>query len=84
VLAERERIDPAAYQERLERIGELFSTMMATVTELSTRRCPYRDASDNCTAQFGCRNQRFPEGKGGPKLCGGDDKLDYRSAWETP
>ena len=80
---EPERIDPAAYQEQLDRLGELFSSMIATATEVSKHCCPYRNRHDECTAQFGCRNQRWPEGREGPKLCGGDDKLDYRSAWET-
>jgi hypothetical protein len=78
-----EPIDPAAYQERLDRLGELFSSMIATAGELSTRRCPYKNRFDECTAGFGCRNQRSPREPGGLKLCGGDDKLDYRSAWET-
>ena len=55
-------------------------------------RCPYKDRHDRCTAAFGCRNQRRPEA-GDPRfasgadrlrfLCAGDDKLDYRSAWEV-
>jgi len=78
-----EPIDPAAYQARLDRISELFSSMIATATELSTRRCPYKNRFDQCTAGFGCRNQRPPREPGELKVCGGDDKLDYRSAWET-
>jgi hypothetical protein len=75
-------VDPEAYQARLDRISELFASMIDTATELSTRRCPYKDRLDRCTAGFGCRNQRWPEGRDGAKMCGGDDKLDYRSAWE--
>jgi hypothetical protein len=75
-------VDPAAYQERLDRMTELFTSMMATVDELSTRRCPYKNRFDECTAHFGCRNQRKPEREGGLKRCAGDDRLDYRSAWE--
>jgi hypothetical protein len=78
-----ERIDPGAYQERLDRIGELFTSMIATATELSTRRCPYKNRFDQCTASFGCRNQRPPRQEGELKVCGGDDRLDYRSAWDV-
>lgn len=78
-----ETIDPAAYQERLDRIGEIFSSMMTTVAGLSTRRCPYKNRFDQCTARFGCRNQRKPADPAQLKDCGGDDKLDYRSAWDT-
>jgi hypothetical protein len=78
-----QRIDPAEIQKRLDEISELFSSMMVTVNELSTRRCPYKNRFDQCTAGFGCRNQRKPRNPGELKVCGGDDKLDYRSAWET-
>ena len=78
-----ETIDRHVYQERLDRIGEIFSTMMTTVEDLTGRRCPYKNRFDQCTAQFGCRNQRQPEDPTQLKVCGGDDKLDYRSAWDT-
>ena len=78
-----ERIDPDAYRERVERITGLFSSMMVTVEDLTGRRCPYKNRFDQCTANFGCRNQRKPLAPGELKVCGGDDKLDYRSAWET-
>jgi hypothetical protein len=78
-----EQVDAGAYRERLDRLSELFGSMMVTVAELSTRRCPYKNRFDQCTASFGCRNQRRPREPGELKVCGGDDKLDYRSAWET-
>jgi hypothetical protein len=78
-----EPVDPAAWQQRLDRIGELFGAMIETATVQSTHRCPYKNRLDQCTAQFGCRNQRKPRNPGELKVCGGDDKLDYRSAWET-
>jgi hypothetical protein len=76
-------ITPEQYQERLDRIGELFGSMQLTVNDLIGRRCPYKNRFDQCTANFGCRNQRRPREPGELKVCGGDDKLDYRSAWET-
>lgn len=78
-----QRIDAAEYRLRLERIGELFASMMDRAAELSTHRCPYRNRLDRCTAQFGCRNQRRAAQPGELKACGGDEALDYRSAWET-
>jgi hypothetical protein len=78
-----EPIDPKAYQERLDRIGEIFSTMMVTVDDLVGKRCPYKNRFDQCTAGFGCRNQLKPRNPGELRVCGGDDKLDYRSAWES-
>ena len=78
-----EPIDPEAYRERIARIEELFGSMIETAMEVSTHRCPYKNRFDECTAAFGCRNQRRPASPDGLKVCGGDDKLDYRSAWET-
>ena len=78
-----ERINLDDYQERLDRITDLFSDMMQKADELSTRRCPYKNRFDHCTAKFGCRNQHPPTVEGQTHLCVVDDKLDYRSAWET-
>ncbi len=60
------RIDPRGRtRQRLDRlIGDLHRRCMATVDDLSTRRCPYKNRHDRCTAQFGCRNQRKPHGHG--------------------
>ena len=78
-----EPIDPGEYQARLDRMSEIFSTMMVTVDDLAGKRCPYKNKLDQCTAGFGCRNQRKPRNPGELKVCGGDDKIDYRSAWES-
>ena len=78
-----QKIDKDEYQKRLDRITELFSEMMVHADEQATYRCPYKNRFDECTAKFGCRNQRKPREKDGLMLCGGDDKLDYRKAWET-
>jgi hypothetical protein len=78
-----EPIDPADWQQRLDRVTELFGSMIETVAVQSTLRCPYKNRFDQCTAQFGCRNQFKPRAAGELKVCGGDDKLDYRGAWET-
>ncbi|MCZ6676669.1 MAG: ASKHA domain-containing protein [Candidatus Poribacteria bacterium] len=78
-----QKIDKKEYQKRLDKITELFSSMMVHAEEQATYRCPYKNRSNQCTAKFGCRNQRKPPIKGDLLVCGGDDKLDYRSAWET-
>jgi hypothetical protein len=78
-----ERIDAAAVQERMDRLSAIFADVMVTVEEVSKYRCPYKNRHGRCTAAFGCRNQRRPTEPGGLKVCGGDDRLDYRSAWET-
>ena len=75
------KIDPAEYQKRLDRLSEILNGIAQHAAELSTMRCPYKDRQERCTAQFGCRNQRRGEGK--VLICAGDDKLDYRSAWES-
>ena len=41
-----ETINPRDYQERLDRITEIFSDMMQKADEVSTHRCPYPPVSD--------------------------------------
>lgn len=77
------KIDPKEYQKRLDRMTEMFSDMVVHADELSLRRCPYKDKNDRCTAKFGCRNQQKPPNLGELMICSGDDKLDYRGAWEA-
>ena len=79
---ERPKVDPERYRQSVERLTEIFRGISETVNVVSTYRCPYKNAHDLCTAQFGCRNQdrSVPEGELFP--CTGDDHLDYRSAWE--
>jgi len=76
-------IDGKDYQKRLDDISEIFSQILQHADELSTQRCPYRDRLDNCTAKFCCRNQSKPVIAGALPVCTGDEKIDYRSAWET-
>jgi hypothetical protein len=75
----------ATKEELLQRlrIDELFSSIAVHADEQATWRCPYKNRFDRCTAQFGCRNQRKPDVAGELKHCAGDDKLDYRPAWES-
>ena len=77
------KIDEQEYRKRLDQISDLFSRMIQRVDELSAERCPYKNRFDQCTAKFRCRNQGKPRTKGGLLVCAGDDKLDYRSAWES-
>ena len=76
-------IDPDEYQKRLDRLMEILSGIAAHADELSARRCPYKNRLNQCTAKFGCRNKRKPSTPGGLPVCAGDDKLDYRKAWES-
>ena len=76
------KIDKKEYEKRLNKITEIFEDLVVHADEQATYRCPYKNRFDQCTAKFGCRNQRkINEGTG--LLCIGDDKLDYRNAWET-
>ena len=77
-----QKIDPEEYRKRLDQITQLFASIMTHADNLSTLRCPYKNRFDRCTAMFGCRNQRKPEVEGELRHCVGDDKLDYRPAWE--
>ena len=76
------RADPERYRRSLERLTEIFRGMSETVNAVSAYRCPYKNAENRCTAQFGCRNQDRSVPPGELYPCTGSDNLDYRSAWE--
>lgn len=78
-----QKIDPVEYQKRLDRLSEILSAMAEHATEISKGRCPYKNRLDQCTAQFGCRNKRKPVKAGGLPVCAGDDRLNYKNAWES-
>jgi uncharacterized 2Fe-2S/4Fe-4S cluster protein (DUF4445 family) len=78
-----QKIDPLAYQERLDRLSRILGEIAVHADQQATYRCPYKNRLGECTAHFGCRNQRRPRQPAGLLVCGGDDQLDYRSAWET-
>jgi hypothetical protein len=77
-----QKIDRDEYQQILNRLMEILSGMAAHADELSIRRCPYKNRFNQCTAQIGCRNKRKSNVPGSLPVCAGDDKLDYRKAWE--
>lgn len=72
-----------AFQERLDRIADLFSGIVSHAEVSSRTRCPYRDRHDRCTALFRCRNQIATDTDPDVLTCGHDGTFDYRTAWET-
>ena len=81
---EHPKVDPERYRQSVERLTEIFRGISETVNVVSAYRCPYKNAQNRCTAQFGCRNQDRSASPGQLFRCTGDDNLDYRSAWEVP
>ncbi len=77
------KISQQEYQERLDRLTEIFSGIVSHADEQAQSRCPYRDRDDRCTAAFKCRNQVPSDVEGEPATCGHDGAFDYRLAWET-
>ena len=75
--------DKARFRRSLDLLNEIMTEIVKKAEDVSLRRCPYKNASDRCTAHFGCRYQRPPLESGGLKVCTSDDKLDYRKAWEV-
>ena len=51
-------LDPAAWQQRLDRLSAILATIADHAGNQACWRCPYKDRHDQCTAAFGCRNQR--------------------------
>ena len=77
-----DNLDKERYKASISRLYDIFKGMSDTVNEVSTWRCPYKNVESRCTANFGCRNQDRTVPEGELFICTGDDKLDYRSAWE--
>jgi len=75
--------DRQAFQERLDRIGQIFSDLVEHAEVSSRTRCPYRDRHDLCTALFRCRNQLASPSDPDQLSCGHDGTFDYRTAWEA-
>jgi hypothetical protein len=72
----------AADERVFTELSRTLGSLVVQAEQLSQQRCPYRNRLDECTAEFGCRNQRRPDEPGGRRRCSGDD-LDYRKAWEV-
>ena len=45
------------YISSMKRLDQIMRDISETVTEVSLKRCPYRNSKDRCTAKFGSRNQ---------------------------
>ncbi len=75
-------LDPERYRRSMARLDEILRGINLTANDVSKYRCPYKNAQSRCTAGFGCRNQDRNVPDGELFVCTGDDKLDYRSAWE--
>lgn len=77
------KIDPKAYQERLDQMSQILGDIVKHADEQALVRCPYKNREAECTAKFGCRFQRKPAPNRALFQCASNDNLDYRSAWET-
>ena len=77
-----ENVDKERLRESLARLWDIYKDMAEVASEVSTRRCPYKNQHDRCTANFGCRNQLNTGVPDELPICTGSDNLDYRSAWE--
>jgi hypothetical protein len=70
-------------EKSLNRIYEIYKDISFNADEISKYRCPYKNAKNQCTANFQCRNQYFENDKQIEPICIGSDKLNYRSAWHV-
>lgn len=76
------KLDKERYRAAMARLHDIFKGISDTVNEVTQWRCPYKNAENRCTANFGCRNQERSVAPGERFLCVGSDDLDYRGAWE--
>jgi len=77
------KISREDYQQRLDRLTDIFSDIVSHADTQAAHRCPYRDARDRCTAAFSCGNRVEAEAEGAAPTCGHDGTFDYSDAWET-
>ena len=75
-------IDRERYEASLTRLYDIFKGMSETTDAVSKWRCPYKNVSSRCTAKFKCRNQYFTLIPTDLPVCYGNDKIDYRDAWD--
>jgi hypothetical protein len=78
-----QKIDPAEFQKRRDALYQIMEDIVRHADYQAQDRCPYKNRHNQCTASFGCRNKRKSAASDGKPLCAGDDKLNYRSAWEA-
>lgn len=78
-----QEFDKARYEKSMTRLQDILRGISDTATQVSTWRCPYKNADNRCTANFGCRNQDHAVPDGELLICTSDDNLDYRSAWDV-
>lgn len=78
-----DKIDPKEYQQRIDLLSEILTGIARHADTQSLSRCPYKNRFSQCTANFGCRNKRKAQQPDTLPNCVGDDKIDYRPAWET-
>ncbi|MCS7025478.1 MAG: hypothetical protein NZV14_11810 [Bryobacteraceae bacterium] len=76
-----EKIDPNEFRKRRDELYRILEGIARHADQQSQGRCPYKNRYNQCTASFGCRNQRKPTPPESKPRCVGDDKLNYRGAW---
>ena len=69
------------YNESLEKLFAIMTPIAKHADEQAMFRGPYKNRFDECTAKFGCRNQK-KQAIGKLMDCVGDDKIDYRPFWD--
>ena len=79
----QQNVDRERYEASISRLYDIFRGISDTTTRVSTRRCPYKNVEDRCTAAFGCRNQERRVPPDELFICTADDRLDYRGAWDV-
>ena len=76
-------VDKNRHHESIVKLYEIYKGISQTVDSNSKWRCPYKNVKDECTADFGCRNQKRVDQQSDVLVCTGSDNLNYRDAGET-
>ena len=76
-------LDKSEWEKRREKLSAILSSIADHALIQSSFSCTYKNKHDLCTAKFKCRNQKIVHANQSKRFCVGDDKIDYRNAWEN-
>tara|TARA_B100001750_G_scaffold95796_1_gene75645 strand:- start:6008 stop:6274 length:267 start_codon:yes stop_codon:yes gene_type:complete len=77
-------VNKSRYEKSLKNLYTIFQDISKTTNQVSRQRCPYKNVKSNCTASFGCRNQKKIVKSNQYYLkCIGSDNLNYQDAWQN-
>jgi len=70
--------------ECFDRLSEALNSLVVRAEQLCLSRCPYKNRYEECTAEFGCPNQRRASLPELLPVCIADSDLNFTRAPDLP